>query len=244
MAKPVAVDDFATISLDDADHKISGNLLSNDSDADGQTLFLRFVNGVRVGDKGTDTIAGTYGTFKFNTDGTYTYTLDMSNPAVQALQPGDTLQEKLTYKISDGAGGTDVGVLKLDITPHNQRPHANLDTGSLSVSDDVLVGNVLTNDTDPDGNALQASFIGKGSPLTYIPNDGSTVSYVGQYGTITIGRDGNFSYDIDEGNAAVQALGSGEQLTEKFTYKIWDGQLANSADQDNIVITINGDAAT
>lgn len=241
MVKPVAQDDVATIVSTDSDGKISGNLLLNDVDPDGGALFLRFVNGIRVGDKGTDTIVGTYGTFKFNKDGSFTYTLDTSNPAVAALGPGETLTEKLNYKISDGNGETDFGLFTLTIEPPNSEPKANLDKYGLGVSVDTVAGNVLTNDTDPDGDPLQVSFIGEGSPLTYIPNDGSTVQYVGQYGTITIGRDGNFVYDIDETNADVQALESGEVLSEYFTYKIWDGQDVNSADQDHIQITITGD---
>jgi VCBS repeat-containing protein len=243
MARPVAADDHATISVDGPDQAINGNLLANDVDPDGGLLFLRFVNGIRVGDKGVDTIVGTYGTFKFNKDGTFTYTLDTSNPTVAALLPGGTLQESLTYKISDGNGETDFGLFKLTITgpEPNQRPKANLDEYALGASTDVISGNVLNNDTDPDGDALQVSFIGEGSPLTYIPNDGGTVSYAGQYGTITIGRDGDFTYDIDETNPAVQALADGETLSEFFTYKVWDGQDTNSADQDHISIVIQGD---
>jgi VCBS repeat-containing protein len=243
MARPVAADDHATISVDDPDQAINGNLLANDVDPDGGLLFLRFVNGIRVGDKGVDTIVGTYGTFKFNKDGTFTYTLDTSNPTVAALLPGETLQESLNYKISDGNGETDFGLFKLTITgpEPNQRPKANLDEYALGASTDVISGNVLNNDTDPDGDALQVSFIGEGSPLTYIPNDGGTVSYAGQYGTITIGRDGDFTYDIDETNPAVQTLADGETLSEFFTYKVWDGQDTNSADQDHISIVIQGD---
>jgi autoaggregation protein RapA/B/C len=243
MAKPVAADDQATISVDDPDQKITGNLLANDVDPDGGILLLRFVNGIRVGDKGTDTIVGSYGTFKFNKDGTFTYTLDTSNPAVAALQPGETLQESLNYKISDGNGETDFGLFRLTITgpEPNLEPKANLDEYALGASTDEISGNVLNNDTDPDGDPLQVSFIGEGSPLTYIPNDGGTVSYAGKYGTITIGRDGNFTYDIDETNPAVQGLSEGETLSEFFTYKIWDGQDTNSADQDHISIVIQGD---
>lgn len=243
MAKPVAGDDFSTISVDDPDLAITGNLLVNDVDPDGGTLFLRFVNGIRVGDKGTDTIVGTYGTFKFNKDGTFTYTLDPTNPAVAALQPGETLTESLNYKISDGNGETDYALFRVEIAgpAPNQEPKANFDQYEFTESSDIVSGNILINDTDPDGDPLQVSFIGEGSPLTYIPNDGSTVSYVGQYGTITIGRDGNFTYDIDETNPDVIALGDGEFLSEFFTYKIWDGQTDSSADQDNILIRIIGD---
>lgn len=241
MVKPVAGDDYATISVQDVDQQIAGSLLLNDTDPDNGALYLRFVNDIRVGDKGTDTIVGTYGTFTFNADGTYTYELDATDPDVLALAPGETLTEQLSYKISDGNGETDVGLFTLEITGPNQHPTATQDNFAVGVADDTLVGNVLLNDTDPEDDALQVSFIGQDSPLTYIPNDGSTVAYEGEYGTITIGRDGNFVYDIDETDAAVLALAPGETLAEIFTYKIWDGGVTNSADQDRIIITIGAD---
>jgi VCBS repeat-containing protein len=249
MAKPVAGDDHAQIDVDDADHQITGNLLANDTDPDGGTLYLRFVNGIRVGDKGTDTIVGTYGTFKFNADGTYTYTLDTLNPAVASLGPGETLKETLNYKISDGNGETDYALFTLEIGGPNQRPTANDDFYGIDADlADGTVGNVLSNlfgtDTDPDGDTLQVAFIGEGSPLTYIPNDGGTVDYEGQYGTITIGRDGDFVYDIDETDPAViAARADGGTLSEYFLYKIWDGGPTNSADQGALHITLFADGA-
>jgi len=240
VTKPIAGDDFAKISVQDADHKITGNLLANDSDSDGNPLFLRFVDGIRVGDKGVDTIQGTYGTFKFNADGTYTYTLDTTNPAVQALQHGQTLTESLNYKISDGLGGTDMGLFKLEIGGPNTRPVATDDhlvfdpTGITTIT-----GNILANDHDADGDKLQVSFIGSGSPLDYIPNDGSTVTFVGEYGSLTVGRDGNYVYTPDESNSAVSGLSGDTVLTDHFVYKIWDGQEINSADQGDIYIDLS-----
>jgi autoaggregation protein RapA/B/C len=243
MVKPVAGDDYAKIYVQDADHKITGNLLLNDVDPDGGSLFLRFVNGIRVGDKGTDTIVGTYGTFKFNKDGTFTYTLDTSNPAVVGLAPGETLKESLNYKISDGNGETDFGLFTLEIAGPNLRPTATNDFYSLDLDlGGTITGNVLDNDTDPEGSDLVASFIGEAPGLTYIPDDGSTVSYDGEYGTITIGRDGNFTYDVDETDPAVVALlTTGGTLTESLTYKIYDGAPTNSADQGDIYISITAD---
>jgi len=199
VTRPHAGDDGAKINVLTLDHQISGNLLSNDADAAGNPIFLRFVDGVRVGDKGVDTIAGTYGTFTFHADGTYTYVLDLDNPAVQSLQHGQTLTENLNYKISDGLGDTDFGLFKLVIDGPNQRPVANDDhvaadlTGNASA--DTITGNVLANDTDADGDKLQTAFIGTESPLNYIRH-GSEVTLQGEYGSISIGRDGNFIYHV------------------------------------------------
>jgi hypothetical protein len=52
MAKPVAKSDYDAIYANDADGKISGNLLANDTHDAGTDLFLRFVDGARVSGKG------------------------------------------------------------------------------------------------------------------------------------------------------------------------------------------------
>src|SRR4029434_7237839 len=43
-----------------------------------------------------------YGTFTMTTDGVWTYTLDNSNTAVQALNVGDTLTDTFTVTTVDG----------------------------------------------------------------------------------------------------------------------------------------------
>ena len=238
MTKPYARNDFAKIGVLDSDGKIGGNLLSNDTPADSNPLYLRFVDGIRVGDKGVDTIQGTYGTFTFNADGTFVYALDPTNSAVQALQHGQTLSEHLNYKVSDGSGNTDFGLFNLVIDGPNQQPAAVDDHYALNLgASTTFSDNVLSNDTDSDSDTVRASFIGSVSPLTYIPNNGGDVSYQGQYGTITIGRDGSFVYTADEAKVDA-ALASSDHVTEHFVYKIWDGQLVGSSDQADIYIDL------
>ena len=49
------------------------------------------------------TYTGTYGTIIVNSDGSYTYTPDTTNPAVAGLLVGDTLTETFLYRLSDGS---------------------------------------------------------------------------------------------------------------------------------------------
>src|SRR3569833_3110017 len=114
-ARPVASFDRVSVTELDA---IAGNLLTNDCDPDGRQLFLRFVDGTRIDAKhGTHEItpiAGEQGTFLFMPDGSFTYEL---RPDVAAsLTPGEMVVENLSYKISDGLGGTDVSTLRLEIS--------------------------------------------------------------------------------------------------------------------------------
>jgi autoaggregation protein RapA/B/C len=115
-ARPVAINDVLTFSEDD--DYISANLLENDIYAESQG-FLRFFDGVRVDAKESlyqpTIVAGDFGTFTVRPDGRFVYELDQSLTAVQNLEPGETLVERLTYKISDGMGETDVATLELTI---------------------------------------------------------------------------------------------------------------------------------
>ncbi|MDH5447108.1 MAG: Ig-like domain-containing protein [Gammaproteobacteria bacterium] len=84
----VLTGDAASIT-EDAAPTVSGNVLDNDSDVDS---VLNVTNDVAL--SGT----GTYGTFSIDNLGAWMYTLDNANPAVQALNNGDTLTETFTYE--------------------------------------------------------------------------------------------------------------------------------------------------
>ncbi|MBB2716580.1 UNVERIFIED_ORG: autoaggregation protein RapA/B/C [Rhizobium etli] len=108
--KPVAVDDHYSFSEGDL---ISGNALANDIPGDNGQLFLRQFDGTNVnGNSGAITdILGTYGTFHVKANGEFTYEL------TQDIAPGDHVTETVQYyKISDGQGHTDAGILTLNIT--------------------------------------------------------------------------------------------------------------------------------
>ncbi len=102
----------------------SGNVLPNDSDVDGGDALV--VSGVRSGaESGTGSsgvigqpIRGQYGTLILNADGSYTYSIDLSNPEVLAAAGlGRVLQDVFTYTVQDLAGATDQAelVITLDI---------------------------------------------------------------------------------------------------------------------------------
>jgi len=92
------------------------------------------VVGVRTGaETGTGTagtvgqsLAGLYGTLVLNADGSYTYTIDQSNPDVlRAAGMGLVLHDTFTYTVADRAGATDLAqlVVNLDIaTPYIPPP--------------------------------------------------------------------------------------------------------------------------
>ena len=96
---PVAVADTGSVTKGTAPVAI-GNVLLNDSDAEGDLLRVSAING-QAGGVGT-TLAGTYGSLLLGADGKYTYTLASNQANVQALSAGQVVTETFRYTLSDG----------------------------------------------------------------------------------------------------------------------------------------------
>ncbi len=136
---PVARDDSNTASDQVPAPHTRGNVLPNDSDVDGGDNLT--VTGIRSGQEGASgtagvigqPIAGRYGTLVLNADGSYTYTIDLSNREVLAAAGlGQVLQDYFTYTVSDLAGATDQAQLTitLDISTPYIPPGPYLDRDS------------------------------------------------------------------------------------------------------------------
>lgn len=122
---PVARDDSNSASDQVPAPHTSGNVLPNDSDVDAGDGLT--VTGIRSGQEAGSgsagligqPIAGQYGTLLLNADGSYTYTIDLSNRDVLAAAGlGQVLRDYFTYTISDLAGATDQAqlIITLDIS--------------------------------------------------------------------------------------------------------------------------------
>lgn len=214
---PVAIADTNTVKEDTAPNQISGNVLTNDSDADGHTLSV--ANG--------GTFVLTYGSLQINANGTYSYTLDNTNPVVNALNDGQQLTDMFTYTVSDGHGGTASALLtvRIDGTTDNRVPVPSADTNSVKEDSapNPISGNVVANDFDPDGHGLS------------VVNAG-TVTLI--YGVLVINADGTYTYTLDNTNPVVNALNDGEHLSDMFTYVVSDGHGGTSP--STLTVTING----
>ncbi|MFN9917499.1 MAG: VCBS domain-containing protein, partial [Pirellulaceae bacterium] len=170
-------------------------------------------------------MTGTYGSITIAADGSYTYTVDNSNTAVQALRlTGQTLSETFTYRMADTAGLNALATVTITIQGANDTPVAFDDT-NIAVEAGGLAngtagtnptGNVLTNDTDVDaGDTKTVTAVAAGSVANPIGSVGSSVT--GTYGSITIAADGSYTYTVDNSNTTVQALRlTGQTLSETF----------------------------
>lgn len=122
---PMALDDSSIASDQKPSPQTSGNVLPNDSDVDGGDGL--HISAIRTGaESGSGTfglvgqpIKGQYGTLILNADGSYTYSIDLSNPEVLAAAGlGRILHDRFTYTVQDLAGATDQAelVITLDIS--------------------------------------------------------------------------------------------------------------------------------
>ena len=168
--------------------------------------------------------AGIFGTFNVDTDGNWTYEADNSQAAIQQLGAGQTLTETFTVVSQDGTASNTVTVT---INGTNDTATVSSDTGS--VTEDAAAtlttsGSVIITDTDAGEAFAQPQ-----------------VDTAGTFGTFNVDADGNWTYEADNSQAAIQQLGAGQTLTETFTVVSQDGTASNT-----VTVTINGtnDTAT
>jgi VCBS repeat-containing protein len=143
---PTANGDNASIAEDAAPGTVSGNVVTNDSDANGDTLSV--------------TNAGTFmlphGSLVLHADGSYDYTLDNANTAVNALKAGQSLTDSFTYAVSDGHGGATSAQLDIKINGANDAPVLGGDN-AITVAEGGLIA-ITKNDltaTDVDNTDAQ-----------------------------------------------------------------------------------------
>ncbi|WP_178111979.1 MULTISPECIES: Ig-like domain-containing protein [unclassified Pseudomonas] len=218
-ALPVAVDDgLQTVQQG---HPASGNVLPNDTDPDGNALSVSGFTIVGVsgsfnpGD--TATIAGV-GTLTLNADGSYLFT-------PTSTYHGDV--PVLTYSISDGVGGSD----SADLTLRVNAPPVAVDDGLQTVQQGhPASGNVLPNDSDPEGNPLSVSgFTVAGVSGSFNPGDTATISGVG---TLTMNADGSYLFT---------PLASYFGSVPTVTYTLSDG--VGGSDSADLTISVNSTPA-
>jgi len=160
------------------------------------------------------------GTLVFNTNGSYSYTVD--NSKVQYLKAGESVVETYTVTSKDGSA---TSTIKITINGTNDVPTLGSGTGSvtedLNVVDGKLVasGTVSISDADTGESSFKegAVFNGSGTAL----------------GTLVFNTNGSYSYSVD--NSKVQYLKAGESLVETYTVTSKDGSASTT-----IKITING----
>jgi VCBS repeat-containing protein len=162
----------------------------------------------------------TYGTVSVDGSGNWTYTLDNSNPAVNALAAGNTLTDTISFTSDDGTTATQ----SITITGSNDAASITVVPADTAVTEDdganqTASGTIAISDVDTGEGVLT----------------GSTATY----GSVTESG-GSWTYTLNNGNPTVQALAAGETLTDTITFTSDDG----TAVTQDIIITGSNDAAT
>ncbi|MGN6093014.1 MAG: beta strand repeat-containing protein, partial [Luteibacter jiangsuensis] len=124
---PTAHADAADVAEDGS--PVGGNVLTGGGahdvadrpGADSATLVTGVaagnVGGTVAGNLGAG-VAGQYGSLTLNADGSYSYTVDDNNAAVNALRDGQTITDVYTYTITDADGDTSTTTLTITIHGH------------------------------------------------------------------------------------------------------------------------------
>ena len=204
-ATPTPADDAFTT---DEDTALTLDVLANDSDPENDPLTLSSVT------------QPTNGSITINADNTLSYTPDADFNGTDSF----------TYQVDDGNGGRASATVSLTVNPVNDAPVATDDSNV--INEDSLPdvsGNVLSNDSDLEGDALAVTRVA-GTAIGSEPIQG-------QYGTLAVNADGSYTYTLDNDNPVVDALNDGETLTETFDYTVSDG---SAAAVSQLAITING----
>ncbi|MEI9887634.1 MAG: Ig-like domain-containing protein [Rhizomicrobium sp.] len=197
-------------------------VLGNDNDKDADAIALTAVNG-SAGNLGNST-AGTYGHLTLNANGSFSYLAD-STAAIDAAANGSHPVDSFTYTVSDGLGGVSTQTVSFSI---DRPPTVAADAGA-SLAASSGTGNVLTNDSDKDGDTLTVSAVnGVGG------NVGASVA--GTYGHVTISANGAYTYLADNA-AAIAAGATGAHLTDTFAYTANDAHLGTTS--ANLVVTLD-----
>ncbi len=196
-----------------------------DSDPENDPLTVVAVDGAAV-NVSTPTAGDNGGLFTINPDGSVDFD---ANGEFDALGAGETESTTVTYTIDDGNGGQDSATVTFTVTGTNDAPIAVRDDYTADEDTVQVIGNVLDNDVDPDGDPLTVAEVngdpnGVGQP---VPGDNG--------GLITIGADGTVTFDP---NGEFDDLRPGETTTTEVTYTVKDpeGQTVT----ETVTITVDG----
>ncbi|MET4799716.1 VCBS repeat-containing protein [Bradyrhizobium sp. LB11.1] len=158
-----------------------------------------------------------YGTFTMTAGGVWTYNLDNSNSAVQALNAGGTLTDTFTVTTVDGTAQ----LVTITVNGANDAAVLSTDTVGLTETDSVLsTGGTLTiHDVD--------------NPETFVAQAGT----VGHYGTFTVAQNGAWTYVA---SSAHDEFVAGQTYTDVFSVVSSDG----TASSVTVSILGSSDAAS
>ena len=141
-----------------------------------------------------------YGSFGLLADGSWSYTADNSQAAIQQLGAGESISDSFTAVSSDGTASQ---VVTVTITGTNDVPVIG-GVASGALSEDESTPNLST------GGALTIADVDQGQS-NFAPQANTAGS--NSYGSFALAADGSWTYTANNGQAAIQQLGAGQSLS-------------------------------
>jgi VCBS repeat-containing protein len=151
---PLAIDDLYSVREGEMLDIPASGILTNDVDSPGSLLTTILISNTE------------HGSLSLNTDGSFNYIHDGS----------ETSGDSFTYKASDGVKDSNVALVSIVINPTNDQPMAEDDSAATDEDEPVII-DVLSNDSDPDGDTLSVDWVTQPSNGTASKN-GSDVTYM------------------------------------------------------------------
>ncbi|MFN7100110.1 MAG: beta strand repeat-containing protein, partial [Flavobacterium sp.] len=143
---PVAVNDTNAVAANSAT-AVTGNLLTNDTDATaGDARTITEVHGYKSSVGAVYT--STYGSITVQSNGAYSYNVDVNNATVKGLKNGNSITDIISYQVTDNVGNFDFGYLTVTINGVTEPPVATDNTNNITVgTSTVATGNVISDDS-------------------------------------------------------------------------------------------------
>ncbi|HVQ39780.1 MAG TPA: Ig-like domain-containing protein [Pyrinomonadaceae bacterium] len=173
---PTAQDDLAVTA---EDNPLVINVLTNDNDADGETLSVASASN------------GSHGTVTVNGNGSVTY----------APSSNFNGTDSFTYQADDGHGDIASATVSITVTPVNDAPSATGDSASTSEDSAVTVV-VLTSDFDLDGDPLSVTAVTQAGHGLVTINPDSTLTYTPEANFFGVDT---FNYTLGDGHGATSS---------------------------------------
>ena len=180
--------------------------------------------------------------------GSIAFSYSAADKTFDFLAAGQTLTVTYNVTVTDNIGVSSTTPVTITVTGNDDAPVAFNDAGSAIEAGGInngtpgtnATGNVLT--TTPTSTTPHAS-LAVSAIRTGADGGSGTAGTVGAaltgaHGTLTLNADGSYTYVVNNSDAAVQALNTGDTLTDTFTYTVNDpGGLTDTA---QLTVTING----
>ncbi|MGF1721058.1 VCBS domain-containing protein [Vibrio kyushuensis] len=166
---------------------------------------------------------GTYGLFIIDALGEWSYTIYNDEPHLQALAEGEQVTESFIVYASDDLGAEASQVITVTVTGSNDAPILSGDTQGVveEAPASSTSGKLTADETDV------------GDVVTY------GVAEAGDYGTLTIDSEGEWTYVVNDSHPSVEAIAVGETLTDTIQVQAIDAN-NDVSESLSITIVING----